>query len=316
MNNKESKISNFLIEINESLSIYEKNFQVIIDTRKLNEKPEKLILNILEDMPFLRGRINNFLLEGKADSYGHKIEILLVDHLMKKTKNLHDVLIKQSNFDESIFMDFITEFQRLYYYFLNFISSIEIEEDRRNVEESKLHIDVTIGELNKYIEENKIISADLKNKTIRQVYDSEANKYKWIARFYELLFFVLVALLVYYFFVIEHSFNAENAGIFYMQKISLLVISTSVGAFLLKRTFMNRKLCDEIYRTAKEIDGLPRYVQGLSDELQEKIRFDLAYKYFGLGINHDSYTGGENLMHENIKANTDFIKSVKDLKNT
>lgn len=26
-----------------------------------------------------------------------------------------------------------------------------------------------------------------------------------------------------------------------------------------------------------------------------------------------SYTGGENLMHENIKANTEFLKSVIDL---
>ena len=47
--------------------------------------------------------------------------------------------------------------------------------------------------------------------------------------------------------------------------------------------------------------------------MKEKIRFDLAYKYFGNGIHHESYTGGENLMHENMKANTDFIMAVKDL---
>jgi len=51
----------------------------------------------------------------------------------------------------------------------------------------------------------------------------------------------------------------------------------------------------------------------MPDEMKEKLRFDLAYKYFGNGIHHDSYTGGENLMHENIKANTEFLKSVKDL---
>lgn len=54
-------------------------------------------------------------------------------------------------------------------------------------------------------------------------------------------------------------------------------------------------------------------MEGMSDEMKEKIRFDLAYNYFGNGIHHESYTGGENLMHENIKANTDFIKAVKDL---
>ena len=75
---------------------------------------------------------------------------------------------------------------------------------------------------------------------------------------------------------------------------------------------MNRRLADDAYRTAKELDALPRYMAGMPNEMKEKIRFDLAYKYFGNGIYHESYTGGENLMHENIKANTDFIKAIKD----
>lgn len=311
MSIEESKISQFLIEIRDSLDIYEKNFKLIFNQQKMDEMTERLVINLLEDILFLRGRINNFILEGQAKEYGHKVDTILVDHLMKKVKIIHDVLIVQNKLDIDALLEFLYEFKRLYFYFLNLVSNLEIEEDRRKAAESRLHIDIEIGELNKFIEENKIISADLKNRTIRQVYDSEANRYKWIARFYELLFFILIGLLIYYFFVFKHNFSAENAGIFYMQKISLLIISTSVGAFLLKRTFMNRKLCDEIYRTAKEIDGLPRYMQGMSDDLQEKIRFDLAYKYFGLGIGHDSYKEGENLMHENIKANTEFLKTIK-----
>jgi len=52
-------------------------------------------------------------------------------------------------------------------------------------------------------------------------------------------------------------------------------------------------------------------MKDLPQEIQDKIHFDLAYKYFGNGIYHENYTGGENLMHENIKENTEFFKSCE-----
>lgn len=148
-----------------------------------------------------------------------------------------------------------------------------------------------------------------------------------LAKRYEIAFYFSLALLFLYFFgwyieinttifkfKLAEQFYENHSTIFYIQKISLLILSTTLAAFLLKRSFINRRLADEAYRTAKELDALPRYMEGMPDEMKEKIRFDLAYKYFGNGIHHESYTGGENLMHENIKANTDFIKAVKDVK--
>lgn len=182
-------------------------------------------------------------------------------------------------------------------------------------------------ELEKNILQNKILSDDLKNKKVHEIFGDDSVRFKWIARIYEFLFYFIVLIAGLYFlgltfYVTGLDYNYVSIGFpekihgdisaeFYIQKISFLVLSTTLAAFLLKRSFMNRRLADEAYRTAKELDALPRYMEGMPDEMKEKIRFDLAYKYFGNGIHHDSYTGGENLMHENIKANTEFVKVLK-----
>lgn len=170
------------------------------------------------------------------------------------------------------------------------------------------------------------LNEDLKNKEVHQIFEDDSEKFKTLARRYEIAFYLALAFLFLYFFgwyveidtanfkfKFAEQFHGNHTPTFYVQKISLLILSTTLAAFLLKRSFMNRRLADDAYRTAKELDALPRYMEGMPDEMKEKIRFDLAYKYFGNGIHHESYTGGENLMHENIKANTDFIKAVKDL---
>lgn len=188
------------------------------------------------------------------------------------------------------------------------------------------NVEDKVGEVKDLVEQNKLLGEDLRNRTIHQIYDEDSKKFKKTARLYEIAFYMLLLLLAFYLFgyhfeintqyftfkLAEH-FDDSNKTAFYIQKISLIILSSTLAAFLLKRSFMNRRLADEAYRTAKEIDGLPRYMVGLPEEMKEKIRFDLAYKYFGNGIHHESYTGGENLMHENMKANTDFIMAVKDL---
>lgn len=168
---------------------------------------------------------------------------------------------------------------------------------------------------------------DLKNIEVHEIFEDDSNKFKRIALFYEIAFYIILFFMFLYFFgwyidintesikfKLAEQFHGNHTPTFYVQKISLLILSTTLAAFLLKRSFMNRRLADEAYRTSKELHALPRYMAGMSFELKEKIRFDLAYKYFGNGIHHDSYTSGENLMHENIKANTDFIRSVNDFK--
>ena len=179
------------------------------------------------------------------------------------------------------------------------------------------------------VSELKNVFEGWKNRDIYEIFKIDSDNFNKLAIRYEIAFYVVIFFAGLYFLgltfyvtafeskIISISFPEKihgNLSIeFYIQKISFLILSTTLAAFLLKRSFMNRRLADEAYHTAKELDALPRYMAGMPEELKEKIRFDLAYKYFGNSIYHESYTSGENLMHENIKANTDFLKSVKSV---
>ncbi|MCK0925678.1 hypothetical protein BFR80_016520 [Acinetobacter pittii] len=203
------------------------------------------------------------------------------------------------------------------------IAENDIVNELHSFRKEKEKIDEEFNEL-------KNVFEGWKNRDIYEIFKIDSDDFRKIARRYETGFYLVVLFSALYFLgltiyinnidlgFIKISFPEKIHGIlspeFYIQKISFLVLSTTLAAFFLKRSFMNRRLADEAFRTAKELDALPRYMEGMSNELKDKIRFDLAYKYFGNGIHHESYTGGENLMHENMKANTDFIKTVKDLK--
>ncbi|WP_334420789.1 hypothetical protein [Acinetobacter soli] len=259
--------------------------------------------------------------------------------LNRKNKKIEEILIKMEELISN--KDFFNEqWGRLIDNLENNISDILAYVDNvivvQNINEYQISAEKIIDNLKddqeklKYkLEKVDIINNDLKNKKVHEIFEDDFKKFKKLASKYEIAFYLsLVFLFLYFFgwyidfdtsflkFKFAEQFHGNHSATFYVQKISLLILSTTLAAFLLKRSFMNRRLADEAYRTAKELDALPRYMEGMPDEMKEKIRFDLAYKYFGNGIHHDSYTGAENLMHENIKANTEFMKVVKGVPST
>lgn len=268
--------------------------------------------------------------------YGYKYtSVDSVNNLNSAVELLMNVDLKSSqNINLGFFFERVAEFLNKFHEIKEYKGEFDIDVRRllRKIDDfnntnsliEKLKRDQE--SLLKKIDEVEIISEDLKNKKVHEIFEDDSEKFKSLARRYEFAFYAALAFLFLYFFgwYIEidtanfkfkfaEQFHGNHTPTFYVQKISLLILSTTLAAFLLKRSFMNRRLADDAYRTAKELDALPRYMEGMPDEMKEKIRFDLAYKYFGNGIHHESYTGGENLMHENIKANTDFIIAVKDL---
>lgn len=214
----------------------------------------------------------------------------------------------------------------------NEIDRLELLKYNKKINNELASLEKKKNDLEKTLNEIYIIKDDLKNKKVNDIFEDDSKRFKKIARIYEFLFYLVVLIAGLYFlgltfYIVGFDYSYLSIGFpekihgnisaeFYIQKISFLVLSTTLAAFLLKRSFMNRRLADEAYRTAKELDALPRYMEGMPNEMKEKIRFDLAYKYFGNGIHHDSYTSGENLMHENIKANTEFMKIVKGVPST
>ncbi|WPP70578.1 hypothetical protein SOI81_02645 [Acinetobacter pittii] len=265
------------------------------------------------------------------------IDLPSLNFIIRKSKKIYEVvldlenLIKDNKFDEklwSISIDIIDSNitdMKAYINKVDLVQQFQLYKD--DAEKIINELKTNHNELAHKIEQVDIINDDLKNKKVHEIFADDSEKFKMLAKRYEIAFYFSLALLFLYFFgwyieinttifkfKLAEQFYENHSTIFYIQKISLLILSTTLAAFLLKRSFMNRRLADEAYRTAKELDALPRYMEGMPDEMKEKIRFDLAYKYFGNGIHHESYTGGENLMHENIKANTDFIKAVKNVK--
>lgn len=172
----------------------------------------------------------------------------------------------------------------------------------------------------------------LRQNQSQKIYIGEADKFKKLAFIYESFFYALIFLMFIYFsgltiYIPDFNFIGLHIGFpaklgntgnisFYIQKISVLVLSSTLAAFLLKRSFMNRELFQEAYRIAQELNALPPYIQSFSQEVQDKIRFDLTYKYFGRDYNSNNNgndKGSDNFMAENIKANTEFLKALKDI---
>ncbi len=219
------------------------------------------------------------------------------------------------------------------YYALDEIEKI-IDLNLKVKETSELHSKAVNNEHNI---RTKIESVDTLLNYLRQdqshkIYVGEAEKFKKIAFIYEFFFYFLILLMFIYFsglniYIPDFNILGLHVGFpnklsnsgnlsFYIQKISVLVLSSTLAGFLLKRSFMNRELFQEAYRIAQELNALPPYIESFSQEIQDKIRLDLTYKYFGrdYNSNHNSNEkGSDNFMAENIKANTEFLKALKDI---
>lgn len=313
LENQKEKLSDFLKsphiendkELSKNVTRIHKFYIDVISKLKDSGNAISLRSQFYEDLNIIENNIDS--LEGFISYF-----------FTTKNENSEYIFIEPS--DSPIFLSIESYLNNLINLLNNVRNSIVLSEEINKINEDKIKLD------EKFLHFETSLD-DLKNIEIHTFFEEDSNKFKRIAIFYEIAFYVVIFFMFLYFFgwfvdietekfkfKLAEQFHGSHTATFFVQKISLLVLSTTLAAFLLKRSFMNRRLADEAYRTSKELDALPRYIAGLPIELKDKIRFDLAYKYFGNGIHHESYTGGENLMHENMKANTDFIKAVKDLK--
>lgn len=324
---EETAIGMSLVLSCETLKIQRSDLEKLLKLENYNESDKKNLKKILNIYDELITTLDAFLDETSMSKIPKNIEYKYIDFLVKSL--LKPIYILERNKPEDIEKELYEIFSIIFkinVYLVDYFNTRNILDNKEKVTFLLNQVTSESNGLEDLIKQNKILSEDLKNKTIHQIYDSDSKNFRKTALMYEVSFYFLVFFLALYFFgyyieikseLLNFKFSQQiddsNKPAFYIQKISLLILSSTLAAFLLKRSFMNRRLADEAYRTAKEIDGLPRYMLGMPEEMKDKIRFDLAYKYFGSGIHHESYTGGENLMHENIKANTDFIRAVKDL---
>ncbi|HFF4507846.1 TPA: hypothetical protein ACGDML_002061 [Acinetobacter baumannii] len=219
------------------------------------------------------------------------------------------------------------------YYMLEEITVfIDTHESFYRIQELADSSSISDNEIKKNLDSSKIIINHLRHDQTFKIYNDEADRFKRYAFNYEVTFYLLIVAMFIYFsgltiyipdfkigdlsFGFPSKIITSGNTVFYIQKISVLVLSSTLAAFLLKRSFMNRELFQEAYRVAQELETLPSYIEPFSKEIQEKIRLDLAYKYFGREYNSGSNGNDkstDNSMADNIKANTEFLKALKDI---
>lgn len=307
----------------EHLENLKKSFVLHYD---LNPQDDKDILNVIRICVDTFNQIINKVNEIAFKQYNYNDffsilyqEILKLDSLMNITGINNKVYMPLIDISMCL-----VDINRFLDKEISVIKNKDLSEKSKQVLEN---IQNTSDMLVEQYKELELISSDYKHKEVQKIYENDSARFKKVAGRYEMAFYTLIFVFFLYFLGLKISFpdmnilsikisfpNKLNGNLlteFYIQKISLLILSTTLLAFLLKRSFMYRRLADDAYRTSKELIALPRYMKDLPQEMQDKVHFDLAYKYFGQGIHHESYTSGENLMHENIKANTEFLKAIK-----
>ncbi|HEE6163316.1 TPA: hypothetical protein R7Q74_002693 [Acinetobacter baumannii] len=296
----------------------------------LTSKSNRLIYIHVNDNQLLEVLITavDVLVNSIIDNLNENKNVVISDFNLKFILVKIDVVIRLiKNIQNSSSEEVWKKYDEIYSALMSIDNVLENIISVQRSEELKKSAENYFSSFEENIRNSDILLNDLQNYLVHDVYDSEWRRFNKIAFRYEVAFYVVLILLAAYFFgwyvdlntsfikfkFAEQFYGNHSAG-FYIQKISLLILSTTLMAFLLKRSFMIRRLADESYRTAKELKAIAPYISGLPLEMKQKFQFDMGYKYFGNHINHESYTSGENLMHENIKANTDFIKAVNDLK--
>ncbi|MEN8549715.1 hypothetical protein ABFW07_10510 [Acinetobacter soli] len=312
------KIVDEIIQINDDII-------VCIDEQNLPEESE--LAELFLDIDDLLYKILGYFTLGTHEDFFINFDLTLIYRKIKVIKYKFTLLQyeRTSQIDKKELKEIVFLINEI----LDFLSYKSLVDD---IKKEKNEANKKYKEFYEKLKNADVLVENLRNIKINEVYDLDVRNFNNLAKKYEIAFYGVMLFSALYFLGMTFYVNDINLFFFsiqfpekihgalnnefYIQKISLLILNTTLAAFFLKRSFMNRRLADEAYRTAKEFDALPLYLNSMPDGMREKIRFDLAYKYFGSSIHHDSYTSGENLMHENIKANTEFVKVLKGVPST
>ena len=69
---------------------------------------------------------------------------------------------------------------------------------------------------------------------------------------------------------------------------------------------MNRRLADDAYRTAKELDALPRYMEGMSEEMKEKMNVP-AYQRKNVVLNEPQHSSEPAISKYNLSNENEIL---------
>ncbi|MGB9037081.1 MAG: hypothetical protein WCC23_01035 [Acinetobacter calcoaceticus] len=323
-----NKSDNNIDDLINIVNSIEHDFRYLLNSYKggdYDDDVEQVELDVDDQIENLKSELLN------AEDNAVNVFVLHSVYLERKLKSIN-IFIR--NYIEKINnkTELLEKLSDIYYMLEEITVFIDTHENFYKIQELADGSLISDNEIKKNLDSSKIIINHLRHDQTFKIYNGEADRFKRYAFNYEVTFYLLVVVMFVYFSgltIYVPDFNIGNLyfgfpskkvgsgnTVFYIQKISVLVLSSTLAAFLLKRSFMNRELFQEAYRVAQELETLPSYIEPFSKEIREKIRLDLAYKYFGREYNSGSNgndKSSENSMAENIKANTEFLKALKDI---
>lgn len=182
------QIKNQTKKLEEALEYFKKN-------NKVQEKNENTLKKVLENF----NEISSIIINDKYGklNYGDSVGDLDLDYISFVLGNVLEQFNKSlSNYQVEEFIYNISDIlERLKFYIMSYIFNnkmlLETERARLNIQD----IESKMQEVTQFIQENKILSEDLRNKTIHQIYNEESKKFNNIARNYEVSFYILLMIL-------------------------------------------------------------------------------------------------------------------------
>lgn len=96
-------------------------------------------------------------------------------------------------------------------------------------------------------------------------------------------------------------------------KIATLFVGITLSTYFLKLSNYYRSLKDQAHQTKLELEAFPDYVAGLDHEVTNRLREELALKYFGQELDRSVNDKLGNLVQDQISAGTELVKASAEL---
>lgn len=96
-------------------------------------------------------------------------------------------------------------------------------------------------------------------------------------------------------------------------KIAILFVGITLSTYFLKLSNYYRSLKDQAHQTKLELEAFPDYVAGLDHAVTNRLREELALKYFGQDLDRSVNDKLGNLVQDQISVGTELVKASAEL---
>ncbi|MEB5477281.1 hypothetical protein [Acinetobacter pollinis] len=205
-----------------------------------------------------------------------------------------------------------------------------IEDEKKIISHKKTKIgldliqsEAMLDEVNKLIENTKVLNNQIKGKFTESVYANASKNYLRNAMWMNVFFVVIIVggggfglwLTIQFPVDSEHIINPILQKLFYASAIIVL------ATFFLRRSVYYSQLGFKAQQISLELEALPFFMKNVENNKQQEIYTNLAEKYFGKELDQTQNYKVADIMQDQMKATidiakvtTEMVKSLKDVK--